>query len=116
MADGRDQIVAARVADPGQCIVFGENGDARAGGGAGELALERRLEPVHGSLHGQSLRRQRIAQQRARVVLVECEFRVRVDVVRYVDQGLRQRVDAIAGDLFQCGGHGVLPGGAMLSS
>ena len=109
----RDQVVAAGVADAGQRIVFGEQVDERAGRAAGEVALESGLEAVSGALDGEAGRRQRVAQQAARVVLVESEFRVGVDIVRHADEFPRQRIDPAHDDLFQFGGHSGAPRTAM---
>ena len=46
------------------------------------------------------------------MVFVEGELRMRVDVVRHVQQLLGDRIDPVRDDLFQFGGHGNTPGAA----
>ena len=110
---GRDQIVSARVADAGERIVFGKQRNARPGGGSVEFALEGGFQAIGRPFHREPGRRERVAQQAARVVLVESEFRMGVDVVRHADEFFRERVDPARDDLFQFGGHGSTPGHRM---
>ena len=96
-----DQIVSARVADAGQRVVLGQQSHPRARCGAFEFALESGFEAVCRPPHRQSRRGQRVAQQAARMVFIEREFRMRVDVVRDVEQLRGHRVDPVHHDLLQ---------------
>ena len=94
---------------PGSASYSASNATQRTFRAAGELALESRFQAVRRTFHRKTGGGERVAQQTARVVFVEGELRMRVDVVRYFQQLLGERIDPVRDDLFQFGGHGNTP-------
>ncbi len=103
---GRDQVVAARVTDPGQRVVLRQDGGARtsplssAGSQRGGHSANAVLDPVAPGGH-------ELAEPRARFVLLEAELGVSVDAPRKRDEVLRRFVDGAIdrGSEFRRKGH-----------
>lgn len=90
-AGGRDHVVPARVADPGQRVVLGAQRD-------GELAravnsLERGGDAVGADLHREPGVGEHVGDPRHRAMLVPRQLRVRVDGVAELDQLSATRFD-----------------------
>ena len=98
-SDGRDEVVAAGVANLRQRVVLGADGNRH--GPAPPLAAERRVDAIRVLLHGEALRFEEWHELRVRVVLLERQLRVCVNLARDADEvagdGIDRRLRALLG-------------------
>src|SRR5688572_27763780 len=107
-AGGGDHVVAACVTDAGQRIVLGHDGDGGTGGGAGNRRPERGRQSTHAALHGGSVLGEEVGEPGVRLVLLERQLGVDVQLVREpleligegVDGCRHARLDGVTGAHF----------------
>src|SRR2546430_2452971 len=92
-ARGRDDVVAAGVADAGQRVVLGHDRDRRSGPSAVDRRAERRGEPAHGALDPGAVLGEELGEPRVRLLFLERELRMVVDSVGEGLELVREAVD-----------------------
>ena len=90
-----DQIVAAGVADPGQCVILSQDRDARRIRSA-ELALESGVQAVGAACYGEAMPLHRLGQPHRCLLLVKSQLRLGVNRPRNADQLDAHRIDGLA--------------------
>src|SRR2546428_4177630 len=92
-ARGRDDVVAAGVADAGQRVVLGHDCDRRSGPSAVDRRAERRGEAAHGALDPGAVLGEELGEPRVRLLFLERELRMVVDSVGEGLELVREAVD-----------------------
>ena len=94
--------MAARVTDDGQRVVLGANRDVQRA--VADPAAERGGQVADAEVDGKSRVRQGAGRPRARLLLFELQFGVRVDPMAERDELLALTVDGVAGRGLQISG------------
>ena len=112
-ACGGNDVVAAGVSDVGEGIVLGHDGDGRSGRLAVDGGAEGGGQPAYAALHAGAVLFRERGEPPRRLLLVEAEFRSRVDLVRdlleIVGEAVQRLRDLGLGLVERFSGHAGLP-------
>src|SRR5262249_54228727 len=90
-----DDVVPAGVADPGQRVVFGHDGDAWPRPGAGNGGAKCRRQPAHAALDTEAALGEKFGEPAVRLLLFEAQLGLGVDLQRQTFEVVGEGLDGL---------------------